>query len=191
MTAALAVAIAIVGATCACDAPDTSSLKDLMAIIGPMVTWLVVLIGWTLIAKDNNHREQRKEVRAHLNDVIKDIHACAQKGDEYYRLNGDEAKTRQLAAKIKYDLCNLGKALGRIHTAKIIGPDALTRFWQYRREITGADFESNARRRLADDDVSRTMQISSAATDLIDQLERDFFARYNTYAAKWWAFWRR
>ena len=38
-------------------------------VFGQVIGWLVIVIGWRFISRDNDRRERRKEVRALLTEI--------------------------------------------------------------------------------------------------------------------------
>jgi hypothetical protein len=169
-----------------------SDNTNTLTTIAPAVGWAIILVGWTLAAKDANNREQRKEIRAHLTSLIADVHAIEERGHEYYSTDGSDPNARTLGMRIKLDLSNLAKNLERLRKSKIGGEDSKRAHIAFRQKLTGGNFDSAFREKASvDDEFRKKLEISSAATDLIDMLERDFFEKYNAYVEKLWAFWRR
>jgi hypothetical protein len=71
----------------------TASPADLMAFVGPVVTWILVITGWRYVHQKAAARERRKEELAEVNELTKLLATIVDLAVEYYRqAPSDETK---------------------------------------------------------------------------------------------------
>jgi len=143
--------------------------------LAPIVAWLLVIGGWILVRHDNNARENRHELRSKIDDMIKDIQELEISTHEYYMANADD-KTPLAQVAIKRKQTSLEKRVNRLKTSSV-GFQDLKTISDYRNELTGGDFEQ-LDRRAKDSSNKKMMEISLAASALIDYLESEYERLY-------------
>ncbi|WP_322073310.1 hypothetical protein [Burkholderia cepacia] len=79
--------------------PSPETFKN---IISPLLSPIVVMIGWGFISKDNDKRETRKEVRSLLNDFAKRVDALESAAVEYFStIDNEKAPDQACRAEIR------------------------------------------------------------------------------------------
>jgi hypothetical protein len=153
---------------------DTSTFEELMKVVVPVVQMLVVVVGWKIVSKGNDKRERRKEVRSLLNEIRAKVLEIEGQALDYYRLA--PSKSVALGTSIKQNLKHVGMlstTIVKFHE----NFDLSSQLMLFRQKVSGQDFETATRQiRQADDRLF--VEISSAATDLIDQMESIYSSTY-------------
>ena len=132
-------------------------------------------IGWNIISRGNDKREQRKELRALLNEIRMLTTQIETKVIEYYSL--EPFKSREVAVQVKRllkQVATLATTVARYDHRY----DVSQHVAELRMKATGGDFESAARQPTKDDD-NLFNEIAAAGMQLIDELESTFARRYS------------
>jgi hypothetical protein len=69
--------------------------------IGQSVSWVVIFLGWIVVNYQNNARETRKEIRASLLDLYKQLDTIEDAAFEYHTKAGDPVIARRLRRDIQ------------------------------------------------------------------------------------------
>lgn len=137
------------------------------------VGWLLIVGGWFITNSQNNKRESRKELRASLDNVIKDIHETQLNALKYYTSEVEESY--QLAFEIKASQSRILSKIERLR-ALHAGYFSLEKLSEYMHALTGEDFESSCRRvrsyKNQNDDL--LLNITFQTNTLINHLESDY-----------------
>ncbi len=144
--------------------------------LAPVGSWVIVIIGWMIVSKDNNKRELRKEIRAQVTEIGRMVDALVKEAAEYYCKPGSDPTTVTLALQIKRDLKRVSMAAQRLRAinAHFDVGDALT---ELRQHVSGGGFDSAERPPCAPGD-HKHYEIADAAANFTDQLERRFAEVY-------------
>lgn len=145
-----------------------------MQICGPAIGWLIAIAGWRYVARDNDARQRRKEIRALLNDIgryIEDIEALAYK---YYAISAVES--HEQGKFLKRDIRRLAS---RISTLKSLDNNFNldSELNEYRQVTTGRDFESSSRAERSHNDAIY-IEISESALKLTNAMEKLYADSY-------------
>jgi hypothetical protein len=154
-----------------------SELKELTQALSPLGSWVIVILGWLVVAKDHAKRERRKEVRALIDRAVTRIRACEEKALEYWQLPDSEAKANALAVSIKALCQTLGSELvilQRECDSEDFGP----RLINFRRASMGEDFEVAVRQQCSPGST-KLASITDASCELVEIMELSFL-RYAT-----------
>jgi hypothetical protein len=154
--------------------PCPNDWIEVLKAVGPVGSWILVIVGWAIVKSDNNARQQRKEIRERLDSLIYLITDIEKDSFEYYLLDAQEAKSAGLAVSLK---AKLRKLATDIHILCDINPSyhCSSKLIDFRQSISANDFETLSRLKLSRHH-RRFSEISSAAVDLISSLEQVFTA---------------
>lgn len=154
------------------ETPPNNTGLDYFQAIAQVGTWVLVVLGWIIVNRQNNKRESRKEVRGQLDQVSELLVELEEMAVEYHTAQQQNAK---LARSIKHAITRLTNVVHYIGLAD--ARDFNRRIVRLRRTITLKNFDSaNHQPVVVDGDFLEN--ISSAAQDLIDLLERRFMTKY-------------
>lgn len=155
---------------------DVSTAGHWLQVFAPAVGWGIVIIGWIYVARDNDAREQRKEVRALLNEIGKYIMEIEELAYKYYALPA--SSSQEEGKRLKRDIKRLAS---RISTLKNINKefDLNIELNDYRQVITGRDFDTSHRpERMHNDAIYH--EISDSAVKLNNAMENLYAKSYKS-----------
>lgn len=138
-----------------------------------VISWLLVILGWFIINRQNNIRETRKEIRAALNqfyDVLNEIE------DDAVTYHSGGAGDPVLSRRIKR---RLGQLHGRAGLAlgSTIECSCSREIWLFRQAVTLENFDTAAHKMLpASDPIFE--EITATKERLVQTLERAFLRTY-------------
>jgi hypothetical protein len=140
-----------------------------LAVLG----WAIIVIGWLYNNNQSNMRENRKELRSSLDNIINEIDDVHKKAIEYYTKSPKDSG--ELAFHIKVSQARLiskVERLSKLHEGHFKAMP-LVHFMDV---ITGGDFEEKKRkiRKYSDTSDNLLIDISYSADSLIGILESDF-----------------
>ena len=149
---------------------------EMFQAIGIVIGWVLVIGGWVIVRHDNNAREHRHELRNAIDDLIKRIEELETKAYEYYQADANTDASLRQEVEIKRSQNTIESRLKRLKsiTGGFQSQDAVTNF---RQNLTGGDFETAARQKLPPRD-KKLMEISSASSEFIEYLEREYTELY-------------
>lgn len=142
----------------------------------PVISWLLVILGWKVAMRGHDARECRKEIRALLDAVRELVLSIEDRACEYYQLEQDDPDATGHANKMKRELTRLGSLIA---TLKASNPRFAcdSELAEFRRVNTGSDFETAARTRRPPSD-GLFHEITAASMKLLETLEASFVAVY-------------
>lgn len=151
--------------------PDNS--KDLLQIdASQWITWILVFFGWLVINYQHNKREDRKELRAIVDDLKNRIYSLEERAVQYHCTN--EVKLSE-SNQIKLDIQRL---ISDIRLQGLFSSEQTTKiFKDLRRAITLNNFESATHKALPSDHLILS-EIHESIDELIELIETTFRARY-------------
>lgn len=140
----------------------------------PIITWLVIIIGWFIVNNQQNKREQRKERRAQIDIFNSNISQLEKKAISYHtNILHDE----QLAREIKRKFDELRKFSLRI---KLIDIKDLNRLIiALRRSITYENFDNGENHAQEAEDGELVAGIYISCDAFVDKMESRFHEKYN------------
>ena len=152
-------------------APIAENSCGIIYYVSQTVTWLIVLIGWFVIDKQNNRREQRKEIRAAIDALGEMLDVLEQDAINFHTSGFDERKGSELRLAIQ----RLSARVGRLSFSENVNLN--TRIIDLRRAITLRNFEST-NHNVQQNDSQIILTIAAAKDSLIDELEFLFKERF-------------
>lgn len=142
-----------------------------LSTISPWVTWFLVVIGWWWVSKSHAKRETRKEMRALLDDIVKQVYEIEDSAHRYFMVRPDDIDARRLSFQIKRELKRMAARINQLYaTLKGDSDDQIVKF---RQAITLHDFDDPNRRAYLESDV-RIEEISVASLNLVTNLEKSY-----------------
>lgn len=138
---------------------------------GQVITWLIVLIGWIVVNRQNNSRERRKETRTAADRLKERIEKLEQKAIAFHCLAFDLSEARDILCEIQ----RVSQATIRTGLLSETQQKRLTR--QLRCSITLKNFDATTHQQLL---VTNPLldEISCAADDLIEAIEDGFSRKF-------------
>lgn len=153
---------------------QTAECPSLLNEISPVVAWSLVVLGWLIINRQHNRRETRKELRAQLDQVCKEIADVEHKATNYHlALTCDHALGRDIKIRLKrlgrsLKLLDLGKNRARNH-----------RFVRFRQALTLKNFDT-AHHEQQQIDSNLLDEIAIETENLVFFLEEEFSKKYRS-----------
>jgi len=157
-----------------CPVTDSNIVEKLGPIIGQIITWVIVNIGWWFVDNSNDKRETRKEIRATIEAMQALLDQLERNAVSYH--TGDNPN-EALASDIKRDLYR--KLPSKIQLLGVRGliVDSLGKpIINLRKSITLENFDSKQFKKLQlGDELIR--RVGAAREEVGQQLEQ-VFANY-------------
>lgn len=150
--------------------------KTTIEYFTPYFPVIVTILGWWIVSRQNDRRERRKEVRELIKQVEQRVDVVLGLAMEFYGIPGKDQRCAELAAKIRYNLSSLDPLRQRLDSNGL-KCEAVQEIIAFRQSITGGEFESAQRKKLAS---SSHLFTEAAATGfaLIDKLEHAYLLAF-------------
>lgn len=160
---------------------STNNWIEAFKALAPIGTWILVIVGWAFVRWDNNRREDRRDVKARIDSLIKDVRSLEDKAYEYYQTD-PATDVLLLEMGMKRDQDALDARLGHLRKSSVRFQEVhlLSVYW---RVLTGSPFAQSNRPKMAPGDP-KFKEISSASNDLISYLEDEYDLLYTAKAKK-------
>ncbi len=141
--------------------------------VGQIVSWLLIILGWSLINRHQNDRETRKEIHERLDHLKKTVKNLETRAITYH-LEENPAPLTSLKIKSTLELL-----WSEIAPLKLIDSDDLGELIFYlRRDITLCNFDAESHIPLSPD--SRQLQeIGASSQRLLTKLDTAFISRFH------------
>lgn len=146
--------------------------------IAPILSPVLVMAGWIIVNAQNNHRENRKEIRASLEILYKKLEEVEQRAIRFHTQEAHEATEAQ----------SIQNAIQRVITRTNILAYALktntdSECKNFRKAITLHNFDKTNHRALnPEDDILR--KITDSHDHLYLKLEEGFYRTYYKWRRK-------
>lgn len=144
----------------------------------PLISPLLVILGWLIINLQNNHRETRKEVRGNINIIKNDIENLVKESVTFHTENWDEVNSKLIMAKIDRTISSINSI------AKVLEINTSIQCKTLRQAITLNNFDKSSHVRMSGEEGLIT-EITDAAYILIDKLDNSFIEKYLS-SKHWW-----
>lgn len=136
------------------------------------VTWVLVILGWTLVNRQNNSREERKEIREFISDISKRV---AELRDASFKYHTATQKDDTLSADIRFKFIMLGARFTTLRRYGILDNTDLVK--QLRRAATLENFDTlHFQSQPANSNI--IAEIETATEAITEGLERAFFENF-------------
>lgn len=170
------------------------------SLASQVITWLLVLLGWTIVNAQNNRREERKELRAALDRLSLRIEKLVVLSIKYWQ-SEVSSESDDTSWEIKRDLDNVEASINRIvrrsemslpwywlrrserlRAISVANSNVLTAFDEWAGTLTGGDFESAARvsRSIADDLITTNVLRANGVVDCLEAAHEAFYGAIGT-----------
>lgn len=142
-----------------------------ISVIQPYLPLVMTVLGWVVVSKDHDRRQRRKDVRDRIG-VVQDLIANAvDLATKYYMSNPDSTESVRTARDVKFELRRLGHEVQMCYQLSKCQCDARSELVDFRKLLTGRDFESKCRIQLLESDpLFENMQ--GAGFALVSALDR-------------------
>jgi hypothetical protein len=145
------------------------TFKDYVLLVSPVITMAVAILGWHVINKQNNKREDRKELKSAIDSIISEIHSIETQAIDYYKVDpSEDSPIIERALKKRIDLLEQHIKLLQKMNTKHFGK--IEKSVEYRRVITGGDFEQQSRKAKPPSN-DKFLELSMISKELIRELE--------------------
>lgn len=144
--------------------------------MNPIVTWILVILGWGIVSNQNDRREARKEIRATIDFVITLIYDTHTKAVDFYMRPASDPTCPLLRAQIIRDLGRIGMIISACEIVDHSQP-IHSKVSDLRRAITLHEFDQPDRAAKSYSD-QRLTEITLATKELSEVLESRFRERY-------------
>lgn len=151
-----------------------SEPENFRYFVAPLLTPLLVIIGWFVVSRDNDRRETRKEIRAQLNELAQRLDALTNSAVTYYcdTQNTDRNSAVTLEIQLKQGLERLAmniSSIGRIEPSFEEAHDVLDKLYT---AITGHQkFESRTYGGTLARDDEAVLSIALRSAQLLNDLD--------------------
>ncbi len=122
----------------------TTAATSLLQSFAPAVSWILVIVGWSIVRHDNNRREARKEVKTLVDQAISRSEDICEMARSYFEAPVS-AESHKQSARIKAGLKTLGTEINTLRETTSSAVDAQKAMISLRKATTGGDFDSAAR----------------------------------------------
>lgn len=153
--------------------PDVSAVT-LMQTLGPVIQWVIIIGGWIFVSHDNNSRENRKELRKAVDDLISRAYELQDAAVDYYTAKIEDGPP--IAVKMKRLDKQIMSAIDRAFGKTTMSP-ILKRLIEVRKATTGGDFET-AKRPQRNHDDPLLLEIMVEVDEFVRSIEEAFRERY-------------
>lgn len=142
------------------------------SIIGQVGTWALVLLGWALVNRQNNTREERKEIREFVLDISK---RATELRDASFKYHTADSEDKALGADILFKLNIISLRISTLRRYGVLVGSELAK--QMRQAITLENFDSaNFKKQPIRSGI--LAGIESATEELTAELDRAFFDHF-------------
>ncbi len=139
---------------------------EFLKVVGPLIGWILVIVGWLRVTSENDRRQERKEVLEcieNLEELLEEIQLLA---SEYYSKEGGDAECQSIGSTIKTKL----KRVSRLCVQLIDYDKAFLSLndcnVSLRKAVTGGEFESKGRLAYLPNHAQR-YEIGNAVEELV------------------------
>lgn len=149
--------------------PEVQIQSSWLSTTAPMVSWLLVVVGWFFVSRDQDKKQRRKEYRDRIDSTIDLIDSIESDAISYFLIDGNNDQCPKLASNIKTNFTKLKSKLDVLNSIWNFDDHQSLRidFWL---AVTGEDFEVKSRQRLQSYN-ERLSEISALSNALTASLE--------------------
>jgi hypothetical protein len=155
---------------------DWTKVGSVLQSIAPAISWILVIVGWGIVSRGHNKREDRKEARASLIQLGDLVRKIEENAHQYLVSSAASAESRTLSIAIKRDLKRLAGDLQRF-AESCNGVQYRLELIAFRQAVTGGEFDSKKRTACGADSV-KLAEVSTGADDLLAALEGAFVKHF-------------
>jgi hypothetical protein len=138
-------------------------------IFGQCITWLIILIGWIVVDKQNNSRELRREIRALIDSLITEVDKLASDAIDFHKKESfDVIEAKQIRLRIQ-------RIANNINRNSLI--DDAQEVYLFRRSITGNNFDQSSFSQQTDSSIV-LKAILEEKDELISSIEDKYCKKY-------------
>jgi hypothetical protein len=130
-----------------------------------LITWLTVIVGWMVVADQQNYRELRKDRASRLNDIRDDLLAIEQDAVAFHTADEFSAPT---AIALRRALGSLSRELTILGTCNFVEPAWSDSVIALRQACTASNQDANTFKQQ--DNFSETIGAIMAAKEDLDDL---------------------
>lgn len=156
---------------------------DILLKFSFVVTAIVTIVGWFVVASMTDRREFRKEVREYVKDAKATCEAVQASAHDYW-LICDKKSAGASAVVLKAEVGNLARHLQILATLGVATPSEMMA--DVRRAATGGEFEKKGRVRTPVDQ-DRMAELAGSIQDLISSIDMAFYQRFKPRTQRQWS----
>ncbi len=152
--------------------------------IEPLITSILVIVGWSIINYQNNCREIRRDKRSVIDSLIEQIDQLTREAIQFHT---NEQFTPEHASEIKQKISRVCKISHRYE----LTDDQFKSQVKYRKSITWSNFDSATSFTQQEQQSLIIKNIIDAGEELIDAIEDKYCNEYHhATQTPWWKFWQ-
>lgn len=137
----------------------------------PYLPLAMTVLGWMVVSWDHDRRQRRKDVRDRIGIVQELVAKIIDLATRHYVSDPDSTESAKTARDVKFELRRLGHEVQMCYQLSGSRCDAGSELVNFRKLLTGRDFESKGRvQRLDADPLFESMQAAGFA--LVSALDR-------------------
>lgn len=157
---------------------DVVGLGEWTRTIAAAISPVLVVVGWRWVNKQNNLREQRKELRQVIDRSLKLVNEIVELGIEYHGAGADARKSPDLDGwKITMMLGQVSGNIKLLRDRGLIMQASNAPYIRLKQILTGQDFMTKDWKPWAADDI-RWMDAMHATNNLTHALDKIFFESF-------------
>ena len=144
-------------------------------LAGP-VSWLLVIVGWIVVTRDQDNRFRRNEIRSVMNDLKKLLNEIENCSIDYWPIPGNAENAHELSRIIKQRiqwLAHYKRILSRDDKNLLVDEEMK----KLRQAITGDDFDSPARQAVRKNS-SKVLKILRRSNEFAEAIELAYEKKY-------------
>lgn len=144
----------------------------------PLISPILVILGWIVVNIQNNRRETRKEIRMILNLLYSELDELVDKSIEFHINNWNGVDAKKITTKIDRVISSINSV------SDIMGIECHTESKELRQAITLNNFDKSSHSRLSGEEDIIT-EIADASYIISSKLESSFIHKYLSNKL-WW-----
>jgi len=146
--------------------------NELLAIVAPTITWVLVLIGWIVVHWTTARRARRQEELGMLAAIEKRVIALRDLAVSYYTSPASDSDSGTVV-RLKLELKSIVGSVRLLRKRQPNGYEVEGDIIGLRQAVTGGMFESGSKVRRPPDD-EKVQNIWSRVDDLLQALQGEF-----------------
>lgn len=159
--------------------PNIASVGEWVRTLAAAASPVLVVFGWWWVNRQNNGREQRKELRQLIDRSLKLVTEVVDLGTRYHASTESDTHTPHLGAwKLTLGLSQVAGHIKLLSDRGLKVHATHEPYIQLKRALTGAEFQTSAEKPWTADDP-RWMDVMHATNALTNSLDSVFFTTFS------------
>jgi hypothetical protein len=159
------------------------TVADVMALVGPLGSWLLIVLGWRIVHVTSADRARRSEELAEVTELTKIVRTIGDLAVEYYR-ESPAVDAKKTEATLVRQLNLLQHRAGLLRNNRADQYDLEDHHWRLRQAVTDDPFASAGRTAL-EFEAPRILRVWLASDDYVTRLRNEFERANRTRIVSW------